>query len=51
MIWNGNECGKIKVMEISRQPFPVKHTIDQKKNWRMWIFSNIYVAYMYKCPT
>jgi hypothetical protein len=30
MLWNGNECGKTKVMRISRQPFPVKITTDQK---------------------
>jgi hypothetical protein len=24
MLWNGNECGKNKVMRISRQPLPVK---------------------------
>jgi hypothetical protein len=31
MLWNGNECGKAKVMRISRQTFPVKITIDQKR--------------------
>jgi hypothetical protein len=32
MLWNGNECGKkTKVMRISRQPSPVKITIDQKQ--------------------
>jgi len=31
MLWNGNECGKNKVTRISRQPFPVKITIDQKQ--------------------
>jgi len=31
MLWNGNECGKNKVMRISRQPFPVKIMIDQKQ--------------------
>ena len=30
MIWNGNKCGEIKIMRISRQPFPVKIMIDQK---------------------
>ena len=28
---DGNECGKTKVMRISRQPFPVKITTDQKQ--------------------
>jgi len=32
MLWGGNECGKkTKVMRISKQPFPVKITIDQKQ--------------------
>jgi hypothetical protein len=29
-LWNGNERGK-KKLRISRQPFPVKHMIDQKQ--------------------
>jgi hypothetical protein len=31
MLWNGNECGKNKVMRISRQTFPVRIMIDQKQ--------------------
>jgi len=31
MLWNGNECGKNRVLRISRQPFPVKIMIDQKQ--------------------
>jgi hypothetical protein len=31
MLWNGNECGKTKLMRISRQPSPVKIKIDQKQ--------------------
>ena len=31
MLWNGNECGKNKLMRISRQPFPVKIMVDQKQ--------------------
>jgi len=31
MLWNGNECGKTKVMRISRQQFPAKIMIDQKQ--------------------
>jgi hypothetical protein len=31
MLWNGNECGKNKVMRISKQPLPVKIMIDQKQ--------------------
>jgi hypothetical protein len=31
MLWNGNECGKTKVMRISRQSSPVKIMIDQKQ--------------------
>ena len=31
MLWNGIECGKNKVMRISRQQFPVKIMIDQKQ--------------------
>jgi hypothetical protein len=30
MLWNGNECGKNKIMRISRQPFPVKIMKHQK---------------------
>jgi hypothetical protein len=30
MLWNGNECGKNKLMRISKQPFPAKIMIDQK---------------------
>jgi hypothetical protein len=37
LLWNGNECGK-KVMRISRQPFPVKHTIDLKELESMEFF-------------
>jgi len=29
MLWNGIECGKNKIMRISRQPFPVKIIVDQ----------------------
>jgi hypothetical protein len=25
VLWNGSECGKTKVMRISRQPFPAKN--------------------------
>ena len=31
MPWNGNECGKTKLMRISRQPFPVKIMLGQKQ--------------------
>jgi len=31
MLWRGNECGKTKVMRISRQPSPVTIIIDQKQ--------------------
>ena len=31
MLWNGNECGKNKVMRISRKPSPVKIMINQKQ--------------------
>ena len=31
MLKNGNECGKTKVMRISRQPFPIKMTREQKQ--------------------
>jgi hypothetical protein len=31
MLWNGNECGKKKVMRISRQLFQVKRMIDLKQ--------------------
>jgi hypothetical protein len=31
MLWNGNECGKNKLMRISRQLLPVKIIIDQKQ--------------------
>jgi hypothetical protein len=31
MLWNGNECGKTKVMSISREPSPVHNMIYQKE--------------------
>jgi hypothetical protein len=31
MIWSGNECGKNRVMRISRQPFSVKFIIYPKQ--------------------
>jgi hypothetical protein len=31
MLWNGNKCGKTKVMKNSRQKFPVKFMIDHKQ--------------------
>ena len=31
MLWHGNECGKTKVMRISRQPSPVTIMIGQKQ--------------------
>jgi hypothetical protein len=31
MLWNGNGCGKTKLMRISRQPTPVKIMIDQRQ--------------------
>jgi len=31
MLWNGNECGKTKVIRISRQPLTVKIMTDQKQ--------------------
>jgi hypothetical protein len=31
MLWKGNECGKTKVMRISRQPFQIEIVIDQKQ--------------------
>jgi hypothetical protein len=31
MLWNGNECGKTKVMRLSRQTSPIKIMIDQKQ--------------------
>jgi hypothetical protein len=33
---------EVKVMRISRQPFPVK--LMTKNNWRMWNLLNIWVA-------
>jgi hypothetical protein len=38
MLRNGNECGKNKVMRISRQPFPVNITIDEKETREYGIF-------------
>jgi hypothetical protein len=29
MLWNGNECGKKKCIEISRQQFPLKIMIGK----------------------
>jgi hypothetical protein len=31
VLWNGNECGKTKVMRILMQPFPVGIVVDQKQ--------------------
>jgi len=31
MLWDGSECGKIKVMTISRKPSPLQIMIDQKR--------------------
>jgi len=31
MLWHGNECGKNKIMRISRQPSQVTIMIDQKQ--------------------
>jgi hypothetical protein len=31
MLWNGNECGKTKVMIISRKPSPVKIVVDRNQ--------------------
>jgi hypothetical protein len=31
MLWNGNECGKTKLMTISGQPSTVKIMIEQKQ--------------------
>jgi len=31
MLWHGNECGKNKIMRISRQPSPVTIMIEQKQ--------------------
>jgi hypothetical protein len=41
MLCNGNECGKTKVIRISRQQFPAKIMIDQKQleNLESFIYS------------
>jgi hypothetical protein len=39
MLWNGNECGKAKVMRISWQPSPIKIRIDQKQLENVEYFS------------
>jgi len=46
MLWNGNELGRggTKVIRVSRQPFPVKITIDQKQLENVE-FLNIWVAF------
>jgi hypothetical protein len=31
MLWNGNECGRTKVMSISKQPSPIQNVIDKKQ--------------------
>jgi hypothetical protein len=31
MLWDGSECGRIKVMKISRKPSPLQIMIDQKR--------------------
>jgi hypothetical protein len=43
MLWHGNNCGKTKLMRISRQPSPVTIILD-KNNWRMWNVLNIWVV-------
>ena len=32
MLWNGNKCGKTKVMRISMQPSPTQIMINQKQS-------------------
>jgi len=32
MLWNGNECGKTKVMRISTQPSPTQIMTDEKQS-------------------
>jgi len=34
---------KTRSKKISRQPFPLKNMIDQKKIWKMWIISTTYL--------
>jgi len=39
MMWNGNACGKTKVMRISRQPSPLRFMIDEKQLDNMEYFN------------
>jgi hypothetical protein len=41
VLWNGNECGKTKLMRNSRQPFPDKLMIDQKQLENLEYFKNL----------
>jgi hypothetical protein len=37
--WNGNECGKTKVMRISRKPFPIGIMVDKKQLQNVKLFN------------
>jgi hypothetical protein len=41
MMWNGYECGKSKVIRISRQPSPVQFMMDQKQLENVEYFGSI----------
>jgi hypothetical protein len=32
MLWNGNECGKTKVMRIPRKLSPLQIVVDKEQN-------------------
>ena len=52
MLWNGNECGKTKVMRISRQPSPIQIMLDQKQPESAEYFSYLssMITYDARCP-
>jgi hypothetical protein len=42
VLWDANECGKTKVMTVSRQPFTIQIMADQN-NREVWNISSIWV--------
>jgi hypothetical protein len=52
MLWNGNECGKAKVMRISRQPSPIQIRLDKKQPGNVEYFSCLgsMIIYDASCP-
>ena len=52
MLWNRNECGKTKVMRITKQPSPIQIMLDQKQPENVEYFSCLgsMSTYNARCP-